>query len=150
MLSCWKRVSFFLRLLNASNTRRNHELDRHGGKSLCLLCQAFKQDAAKVALTEVREHHHDCFSGIFFPLRDPQDDFLLRLVYGQYADSLLREEIERHPGQFEHVEDEVVSVDRAGDRAQVNLRSGQTLLANKVVLALGQGLSAGKRQNCPS
>ncbi|MGA2456157.1 MAG: FAD/NAD(P)-binding protein [Terriglobales bacterium] len=65
------------------------------------------------------------------------DDFLPRLVYGQYADSLLREEIERHPGQFEHVEDEVVSVDRAGDRAQVNLRSGQTVLANKVVLAVG-------------
>ncbi len=67
------------------------------------------------------------------------DDFLPRLVYGQYADSLLREEIERHPGQFERVEDEVVSVDRvrAGNRAQVNLRSGQTLLADKVVLAVG-------------
>lgn len=65
------------------------------------------------------------------------DDFLPRLVYGQYADSLLREEIERHPGQFERVEDEVVSVDRAGNRAQVNLRSGRTLLADKVVLALG-------------
>src|SRR5208282_1312875 len=63
---------FSLRLLNASNTQRPHELDGHGGKSLCLLCQACKQDAAKVALTEVREHHHDCFPGIFFPLRDPQ------------------------------------------------------------------------------
>ncbi|MGB8014194.1 MAG: FAD/NAD(P)-binding protein [Terriglobales bacterium] len=71
------------------------------------------------------------------------DDYLPRLVYGQYAAFLLREEIELHPGQFERVEDEVVSVsssisnDRAGDHAQINLRSGGTLTANRVVLALG-------------
>jgi uncharacterized NAD(P)/FAD-binding protein YdhS len=65
------------------------------------------------------------------------DDFLPRLVYGQYAGFVLRHEIHLHPGQFERVEDEAVSIERVGGMAEVHLRGGTTLLANKVVLALG-------------
>lgn len=65
------------------------------------------------------------------------DDYLPRRVYGQYVTSLLQQEIERHPGQLEHVQDEAVSMARMGDRAEVRLRSGRTLFADKVVMALG-------------
>lgn len=65
------------------------------------------------------------------------DDYLPRRVYGEYAASLLRQEIERHPGQLEHVQDEAVSVARVEGAAEIRLRSGRTLFANKVVIALG-------------
>jgi uncharacterized NAD(P)/FAD-binding protein YdhS len=64
-------------------------------------------------------------------------DYLPRLLYGQYVGSLLRQEIERHPGQVEHVQDEAVSLARVGDTAEVRFRSGRTLFAHKVVIALG-------------
>jgi uncharacterized NAD(P)/FAD-binding protein YdhS len=64
-------------------------------------------------------------------------DFLPRLVYGRYVASLLQQEVERHPGQFENVQDEAVSLTRGGDTAEIRLRSGRTLFADKVVLALG-------------
>src|SRR5271166_3934787 len=50
------------------------------------------------------------------------DDYLPRPVYGQYVTSVLRQEIERHPGQFEHVQDEVVSIARIGETAEIHLR----------------------------
>jgi len=65
------------------------------------------------------------------------DDYLPRPVYGQYVTSLLQQEIERHPGQVEHVHDEAVSIARVGHAAEIRLRSGRTLLADKVVIALG-------------
>jgi uncharacterized NAD(P)/FAD-binding protein YdhS len=58
-------------------------------------------------------------------------------VYGRYVASVLQEEIERYPGRLEHIQDEAVSLDQAGDNAEVHLRSGKTLLAGRVVLALG-------------
>jgi len=71
---------------------------------------------------------------------DPEvspNDFLPRPVYGRYTASLLRQEIERQPGRFEHIQDEAVSVAPLGDTAEICLRSGRTLFADKVVLALG-------------
>jgi hydroxyacylglutathione hydrolase len=65
------------------------------------------------------------------------DDYLPRRVYGQYVGSLLQREIECHPGQIEHVQDEAVSLARVGDTAQIHLRSGRILYADKVVIALG-------------
>jgi hydroxyacylglutathione hydrolase len=67
------------------------------------------------------------------------DDYLPRLVYGQYVASVLQQEIECHPGRIEHVQDEAeaISIARAGDTAEIRLRSGRTLFADKVVLALG-------------
>jgi len=65
------------------------------------------------------------------------DDYLPRPLYGQYIASVLQQEIERHPGQFEHVHGEAVSIARIGDTAEIRLRSGRTLFADKVVIALG-------------
>jgi uncharacterized NAD(P)/FAD-binding protein YdhS len=72
------------------------------------------------------------------------EDYLPRPLYGQYIASVLQQEIEHHPGQFEHVQDEAeaVSITRAGgtaeiETAEIALRSGRTLFADKVVIALG-------------
>jgi len=65
------------------------------------------------------------------------DDYLPRPLYGQYVASVLQQEIERHPGQAEHVQDEAVSIARVGPAAEIRLRSGRTLFADKVVLAFG-------------
>lgn len=65
------------------------------------------------------------------------DDYLPRQVYGEYAASLLQQEIERHPSRLEHVQDEAVSVTRVEGAAEILLRSGRTVFANKVVMALG-------------
>jgi uncharacterized NAD(P)/FAD-binding protein YdhS len=64
-------------------------------------------------------------------------DYLPRRVYGEYAASLLQQEIEHHPGRLEHAQDESVSVARVEGGAEIRLRSGRTLFANKVVIALG-------------
>ena len=65
------------------------------------------------------------------------DDYLPRPLYGRYVGSLLQQEIERHPGKIEHVQDEALSLARVGDSAEIRLRSGRTLFAEKVVMALG-------------
>jgi uncharacterized NAD(P)/FAD-binding protein YdhS len=65
------------------------------------------------------------------------DDYLPRPLYGQYIASVLKQEIERHPGQFEPAQDEAVSLACVGGTAEIRLRSGRTLLADKVVMALG-------------
>jgi uncharacterized NAD(P)/FAD-binding protein YdhS len=65
------------------------------------------------------------------------DDYLPRPLYGQYIASVLQQEIECHPGQVEHVHGEAVSIARVGDTAEIRLRSGRTLFADKVVIALG-------------
>ena len=64
-------------------------------------------------------------------------DFLPRRVYGAYVESVLREEIRSHPGQFEWKQDEACSITRGDDTARIVLGSGQVIHANKVVLALG-------------
>lgn len=65
------------------------------------------------------------------------DDYLPRPLYGQYIASVLQHEIERHPGQVDHVHDEAVSIARIGEAAEIRLRSGRTLFADKVVIGLG-------------
>jgi uncharacterized NAD(P)/FAD-binding protein YdhS len=65
------------------------------------------------------------------------DDYLPRPLYGQYVASLLQREIEHHPGQIEHVQGQAVSLTRVGDAAEIRLRSGRTLFADKVVIAVG-------------
>jgi uncharacterized NAD(P)/FAD-binding protein YdhS len=65
------------------------------------------------------------------------DDYLPRPLYGRYITSVLQQEIERHPGHVEHVQDEAVSVARVGETAEIRLRSGRILFADKVVLAFG-------------
>jgi uncharacterized NAD(P)/FAD-binding protein YdhS len=64
-------------------------------------------------------------------------DFLPRQVYGRYVAFVLQQEIELHPARFDRVQDEAVSVNRTGGVAEIHLRSGQSLFADKVVLALG-------------
>ncbi len=68
---------------------------------------------------------------------DSADDYLPRPLYGQYVASVLQQEIERYPGRVEHVHDEAVSIARVGDTAEIRLRGGRTLFADKVVIALG-------------
>jgi len=65
------------------------------------------------------------------------DDFLPRPVYGQYVASQLREAISLGRGSFRCIQGEAVSLARIGNRCEIHLASGQTLLADKVILALG-------------
>jgi uncharacterized NAD(P)/FAD-binding protein YdhS len=90
-----------------------------------------------------------------YDLSAKPDDYLPRQVYGRYIASLMKEEIERYPGRLEHIQDEAVSLARVGDKAEVRLRGGKTLLASRVVLALGNfppgdprlpGMTAGSRR----
>ena len=64
-------------------------------------------------------------------------DFLPRHVYGDYVESVLREQIRLHPGQFEWRRDEAYSITRTGDMAEIVLRGGEVIRADRVVLALG-------------
>ena len=64
-------------------------------------------------------------------------DYLPRRLYGQYVSTLLQQEIEGHPSQFAHLREEAVALDRVGDGAEIRLRSGQSIRARRVVLALG-------------
>ncbi|HKR84334.1 MAG TPA: FAD/NAD(P)-binding protein [Terriglobales bacterium] len=64
-------------------------------------------------------------------------DFLPRRVYGQYIESLLAQAVQQHPGRFERIHDEAVSIACAEGQANISLRSGQKIAAEKVVLALG-------------
>jgi uncharacterized NAD(P)/FAD-binding protein YdhS len=64
-------------------------------------------------------------------------DFLPRRVYGEYVESVLREEIRLHPGQFEWKHDEVCSITRTNNTAEILLRNGEVIGADRVALALG-------------
>ena len=64
-------------------------------------------------------------------------DFLPRRLYGQYVLSLLQEQNRLHPGQLQCIQDEADSLALIGSRAKIQLRSGRTVLADKIVLALG-------------
>jgi uncharacterized NAD(P)/FAD-binding protein YdhS len=65
------------------------------------------------------------------------DDFLPRPVYGQYVSSQLREAINLGRAEFRCIQGEAVSLGRIGKRSEIGLANGQTLVADKVVLALG-------------
>jgi uncharacterized NAD(P)/FAD-binding protein YdhS len=63
--------------------------------------------------------------------------FLPRRVYGQYLETILRDAEEAHPGQLRWVCDEAGSIVRSKNETHILLRSGGTVIADKVVLALG-------------
>jgi uncharacterized NAD(P)/FAD-binding protein YdhS len=65
------------------------------------------------------------------------DAFLPRRVYGQYVASLLPELCDAHEGRLEWRQDEAFSISRTGERAEVRLRSGPKIVADRVVLAVG-------------
>ncbi len=65
------------------------------------------------------------------------DDFLPRPVYGQYVSSQLREAISLSASAFRCIQGEAVSLEQVADRCLIHLANGQALLADKVVLALG-------------
>lgn len=64
-------------------------------------------------------------------------DFIPRRVYGQYVSSLLQEESSFRPGLLQPIKDEAVSMVRVARSARIHLRSGRTIVADKVVLAVG-------------
>ena len=73
---------------------------------------------------------------------DSPDNYLPRPLYGQYVASVLQQEIDHYPGQVEHVQDEAVSIARVGETlvgetTEIRLRSGRTLFAGTVAIALG-------------
>jgi uncharacterized NAD(P)/FAD-binding protein YdhS len=65
------------------------------------------------------------------------ESFLPRRVYGQYIESLLKEAAASRPSEFEWKNDQAVSISRSGDKAEIGLLGGGTVIADKVVLALG-------------
>lgn len=65
------------------------------------------------------------------------DDYLPRPVYGRYVMSQLQEVATRYAAQLRCVQGEAISVALQGRLAKVILASGQTVVVDKVVLALG-------------
>jgi uncharacterized NAD(P)/FAD-binding protein YdhS len=65
------------------------------------------------------------------------DDFLPRRIFGQYLAALLLDACSSHGQQLEWRQDEALSITRDGDRSEVRLRNGPKIVADKVVLALG-------------
>ena len=64
-------------------------------------------------------------------------DFLPRLVYGQYISSQVCEATRLHADRLRCIRDEAVSLILSSGGARIGLAGGQTIVANKVVLALG-------------
>jgi uncharacterized NAD(P)/FAD-binding protein YdhS len=63
--------------------------------------------------------------------------YLPRSVYGRYVESILREASEQQRGRFEWKQDEAISITPIDGKAEISLRSGRRIVADKVVLALG-------------
>jgi uncharacterized NAD(P)/FAD-binding protein YdhS len=64
-------------------------------------------------------------------------DFLPRPLYGRYIVSEFCEAVRSHPDQIRCIQGEAISLTPADDATEIGLRSGQTVIADKVVLALG-------------
>ena len=65
------------------------------------------------------------------------DDFLPRPIYGQYISSQLREATRGGAADLRCTQNEAVALAHAGDRLLIRLADGNTVIADKVVLALG-------------
>jgi uncharacterized NAD(P)/FAD-binding protein YdhS len=65
------------------------------------------------------------------------EDFLPRRVYGQYISSQLREAVSLSDGEFCWIQSEAVALSRRDGRAVVQLKNGDNVVADQVVLALG-------------
>lgn len=63
--------------------------------------------------------------------------YLPRRIYGQYLETILREAAEAHPGRLRWVCDDAGSIVRTKNQTHILLRSGDTIIADTVVLALG-------------
>jgi uncharacterized NAD(P)/FAD-binding protein YdhS len=66
-----------------------------------------------------------------------RDSFMPRRVYGQYVGAILREVETTGAGRLQWLHDEAVMLDRGTRGAEIRLRSGERVIADKVVLALG-------------
>jgi uncharacterized NAD(P)/FAD-binding protein YdhS len=65
------------------------------------------------------------------------DDFLPRRVYGLYIAAQLSEATRFRDEEFCRIQDEAVSLTQAHGRVEIGLAGGRTVIADKVVLALG-------------
>lgn len=65
------------------------------------------------------------------------ESFLPRRVYGQYISALLVGTAALHRGRFLFKHDEAIAVKTVGQGGVVHLRSGDSLVADKIVLATG-------------
>lgn len=72
-------------------------------------------------------------------------DFLPRRVYGRYVASVLQDAFDANENRFEWRRDEAFSVTAVDDKVEISLSSGSRILADKVVLALGNFPPAGLR-----
>jgi uncharacterized NAD(P)/FAD-binding protein YdhS len=89
------------------------------------------------ALAEEPEHFLQWAKANHDPAVNP-GDFLPRKVYGEYVASLLQEAVGHDSwGRLQWKQDEAHSLSWTGGRVEITLRSGATLKADKVVLALG-------------
>lgn len=65
------------------------------------------------------------------------DDFLPRTIYGQYVSFQLREALTHSRGSFQCIRDEAVALEQADGCCKIRLASGSMVVADQVVLALG-------------
>ncbi len=88
------------------------------------------------ALVEQPDHFLDWLGAV--GVAAPDQVFVTRDRYGQYLQSLLREATaDRASRRLTLEHDEVTAVERDGDRWRVSLAMGRSLVADAVVLALG-------------
>jgi len=75
-------------------------------------------------------------------LMNPKEPFFFapRKVYGDYLEDLLREADAEHPGRLQIISDEVISAIPQASGVEVELASGQTLQASRLVLATGHDI----------
>lgn len=64
-------------------------------------------------------------------------DYVPRRVYGQYVEWMLREADESNPGRLEWKRDEAIAIRPIDGKAEISLGGGDKVVADKVVLALG-------------
>ena len=64
-------------------------------------------------------------------------DFLPRRLYGDYVESLLSDAIAKHRRQIVWKRNSAISLERRSGVAEITLSDGETILASKIVLALG-------------
>jgi hydroxyacylglutathione hydrolase len=77
-------------------------------------------------------------------------DYVPRQVYGRYAQSVLQEAREATAATFECKRDDAIAVRKIEGRAEITLRGGEKIVADKVVLALGNFPPADPRFSRPS
>jgi hydroxyacylglutathione hydrolase len=65
------------------------------------------------------------------------NDYLPRKVFGQYVEAVLKEAGETSAAHFEWKQEEAVSIVSINGKAEISLRGGSKIVADKVVLALG-------------